>query len=140
MQLSQVQMRSLATTARVAHLATLTSADRPHIVPIVFVIDGAHLMTAIDQKPKRTRDLQRIRNIERTPAISVLIDHYDEDWRRLWWVQLEGTARVLRDSAQIRRPIALLSAKYAQHAADPPAGPVIDMTIDTWRGWAAGEI
>ena len=133
-------MRALVGQARVARLATVDGDGRPHLVPIVFVLDGSHILTAVDQKPKRTRDLQRLRNIARSPDVAVLVDDYDEDWNRLWWVRLDGTARVLRDDRHMRRPIALLRAKYPQHDAAPPAGPVIDIAIETWRGWAAGDI
>ena len=76
--------------ARVARLATVSRDGRPHVVPICFVLDGDTLHTAVDEKPKRTRSLQRLRNIEANPNVEVLIDGYDEDWSRLWWVRLRG--------------------------------------------------
>ncbi len=94
---------------------------RPHVVPICFAIDGDMLYTAVDEKPKRTRRLARLRNIEANPRVEVLVDHYDEDWTRLWWVRLRGTARIVED----RRAVELLAAKYPQYRAEPPAGPVI---------------
>jgi len=88
---------------------------------------------AVDHKPKRTNDLQRLRNIEANPRVSLLADEYTEDWTRLWWVRADGTARVLRGG----EPPAELVAKYPQYANRPPAGPVIHVAVASWRGWAA---
>ena len=108
--------------ARVARLATVGPDGRPHVVPICFVVDGDTLYTAVDEKPKRTRALRRLRNIEANPAVEVLIDHYEEDWSQLWWVRLRGRARVVeRDE----RALELLCAKYEQYRDSPPAGPFV---------------
>jgi PPOX class probable F420-dependent enzyme len=112
--------------APVARLATVDPQGRPHVVPICFAIDGATLYTAVDEKPKRTRRLQRLRNIEANPRVEVLIDRYDDDWSRLWWVRLRGTARVVDDP----RALELLAAKYPQYRERPPAGPVIAVSIE----------
>ncbi len=119
--------------ARVARLATVDASGRPHVVPICFAIEGDTLYTAIDEKPKRTRRLQRLANIEANPIVEVLIDHYEEDWSRLWWVRLRGTARIAED----RHAVELLVAKYAQYREHPPAGPVIAVTIEKRSEWTA---
>lgn len=129
-------MRPRVAAARSARLATADARGQPHVVPVVFALDGDHLWTAVDHKPKSTRDLKRLRNIADQPKVSVLVDHYDEDWSRLWWVRLDGWARVL-DAGQ-DRAIELLRAKYPQYRERSPGGPVIGIAIDTWRGWAAG--
>jgi PPOX class probable F420-dependent enzyme len=119
--------------ARVARLATVDPQGRPHVVPICFAIEGDTLYTAVDEKPKRTRELQRLRNIQANPQVEVLIDEYDEDWSRLWWVRLRGTARILDD----RRAMELLAAKYPQYRERPPAGPVIAVSIEERIEWTA---
>ena len=119
--------------ARVARLATVDPQGRPHAVPICFVVDGEMLYTVVDEKPKRTRRLQRLRNIEENPQIEVLIDHYDEDWSRLWWVRLRGTARIVDDL----HAVGLLAAKYAQYRERPPGGPVIAVSIEERTEWRA---
>ena len=119
--------------ARVARLATVDPRGRPHVVPICFAIDGDTLYSAVDEKPKRTRELQRLRNIEMNPHVEVLIDHYDEDWTRLWWVRLRGSARIADDP----RAVELLIAKYPQYAERPPAGPVIAVSIEERSEWTA---
>jgi PPOX class probable F420-dependent enzyme len=118
---------------RVARLATVGADGRPQVVPICFVLDGSMLYTAVDEKPKRTRRLRRLRNIEANPRVEVLIDHYDDDWSRLWWVRLRGSARIVDDP----RAIELLAAKYPQYRERPPGGPVIAVEIDGRSEWAA---
>jgi PPOX class probable F420-dependent enzyme len=119
--------------ARVARLATVDPHGRPHVVPICFVLERDTLYTAVDEKPKSTRRLQRLRNIEANPRVEVLIDRYDEDWSRLWWVRLRGTARIVDDP----RAVELLTAKYPQYREHPPAGPVIAIAIEERSEWMA---
>jgi PPOX class probable F420-dependent enzyme len=119
--------------ARVARLATVDATGRPHVVPICFAIEGDMLYTAVDEKPKRTRQLRRLANIAANPAVEVLIDHYEEDWTRLRWVRLRGSARIVED----RHAVELLSAKYQQYRDRPPAGPVIAVTIEERSEWTA---
>jgi PPOX class probable F420-dependent enzyme len=135
--LDEATIRERVTTARVARLATVDGDGQPHLVPVVFALDGELLWSAVDSKAKRSRDLKRIRNIRTQPRVSVLIDHYEEDWSRLWWVRLDGDARVLPPS-QWHRPLEHLRARYRQYHAAPPGGPVIEIRVRTWRGWAAG--
>jgi PPOX class probable F420-dependent enzyme len=125
--------------ARVARLATITMAGRPHIVPIVFAVDGDTLYFAVDSKPKRTTDLKRLRNIAANPAVSILVDDYnDTDWARLWWVRVDGIAR-LADHDEAEHAIALLAVKYPQHRATPPAGPVTAVMIERVTEWSGAD-
>jgi PPOX class probable F420-dependent enzyme len=117
----------------VARLATVDSDGRPHVVPICFVIDGSTLYTAIDEKPKRTRRLKRLENIAANPQVEVLVDHYEDDWSRLWWVRLRGRARIVEDP----RAVDLLAAKYDQYRERPPEGPVIAVEIEERHEWTS---
>lgn len=128
-------MRDRVGSARVGRLATVTTDGRPHLVPCCFVLDDATLYTAVDGKPKSTLALRRVANIETTPATSLLIDHYDDEWSTLWWVRLDGAAHVVTDPVTREHAIGLLSAKYPQYVQAPPPGAVIAITVDTWRGW-----
>ena len=119
--------------ARVARLATVGRDGRPHVVPICFVLDGETLYTAVDEKPKRTRQLKRLENIEANPHVEVLIDHYEDDWSRLWWVRLRGTARIVEDP----RAVDLLVAKYPQYAERRPEGPVIAIDVEERSEWTS---
>lgn len=131
------QMRVRVAGARVARLATTGAAGAPHLVPICFALDGERLYSAVDEKPKRTKRLQRLENIRLHPSVSVLVDHYEEDWSRLWWVRLDGTAHPLDDGPEHADALALLMEKYEQYRAQPPTGPVVAVAIERWRGWSA---
>jgi PPOX class probable F420-dependent enzyme len=123
--------------ARVARLATIDPDGRPHLVPIVFALDGETLYSAVDRKPKRSRTLQRIENARVRPDVTVLVDRYDEDWSELWWVRLRGRARVLDEGPERERALELLCAKYPQYAAEPPDGPVLAVDVTEVREWVA---
>ncbi|GAA0466470.1 PPOX class F420-dependent oxidoreductase [Paractinoplanes deccanensis] len=121
----------------VARLATVAADGAPHLVPIVFALAGDVIISAVDGKPKRSRALKRLANIAAEPRVSVLVDHYDSDWRHLWWVRADGVARVREDE-----PAGLpeLIAKYEQYRAAAPAGPYIEITVEKWSMWdAAGH-
>jgi len=100
-------------------------------------LDPDELLVAVDAKPKRHRRLRRIANIEANPAVSLLVDHYDDDWSALWWVRAAGTARVDDAAGTLDRARELLGERYAEHRADPPDGPVIVTMVTRWSGWAA---
>ena len=129
--------RQRLSEARVARLATVAASGRPHVVPVVFALDGDTIFFAVDAKPKRTTDLQRLRNIAVNPAVSLLADHYEEDWTRLWWVRVDGTARVVDDTVERTRALDLLAGRYAQYLEARPQGPVVAITITRITGWAA---
>ena len=122
--------------SRTARLATVSDDGRPHLVPIVFALEGDTLYFAVDAKPKRTTNLQRLKNIAANPAVSVLADHYEEDWKKLWWVRLDGTARIVTDEAEARRATDLLVQRYEQYANARPGGPVVAIHIDRLTGWS----
>jgi PPOX class probable F420-dependent enzyme len=125
------------TTARVARLATTDADGRPHLVPIVFALAGDTLYSAVDRKPKRSRTLRRIENARARPDVTILVDHYEEGWERLWWIRLRGRARVLDAGAERERALGLLAAKYAQYADAPPDGPVLAVDVLETRSWSA---
>ena len=124
--------------ARVARLATADAAGRPHLVPMVFAVDGDTIYSAVDAKPKRTTALRRLANVTANPAVAVLVDSYGEDWDRLWWVRADGSGRVLDPAdAEARRAIALLAGRYPQYREAPPVGPVLAVAVERWSGWSA---
>jgi len=121
----------------VARLATVDPDGRPHLVPIVFALDGDTLYSAVDRKPKRSTTLRRIENARARPDVTVLVDHYEDDWRRLWWIRLRGRARVLDDGDERERALELLAAKYPQYRDEPPDGAVLAVDVVETRGWSA---
>jgi PPOX class probable F420-dependent enzyme len=120
----------------VARLATVGPAGAPHVVPIVFAVigGGSTIISAVDAKPKRTRALQRLANIAAEPRVSVLADHYEADWSRLWWVRADGTARVCDDEPD---GLAELIARYPQYREAKPAGPYLVISVERWTEWSA---
>jgi len=130
--LAESTCRARFAGARVARLAT-ADEGQPHLVPVTFAVADDELFIAVDHKPKTTTNLRRLRNIAANPAVTLLVDQYDEDWTQLWWVRADGVARVL-DTAPAA--VALLVAKYPQYQANPPTGPVIVVRVDRWSGWA----
>jgi PPOX class probable F420-dependent enzyme len=108
-------------------------------VPITFALAGEVLYSAVDSKPKRSRRLKRIENARARPEVTVLVDGYEEDWSRLWWLRLRGTARVLERGDEFDRALSLLGDKYEQYRANPPGGPVLALDVTERREWAAAR-
>ena len=107
----------LIRSARVAHLATADSAGKPLVIPICFVFDGKRIYSPIDEKPKRIapRKLKRLRNIEANPQVSLVIDRWNEDWRKLAYILVSGRAKILLAGQNHRRAVSLLRRKYRQY-------------------------
>ena len=135
---------ALLRDARVGRLATADASGQPLVVPVCFAFDGARCYSAVDAKPKRTRELRRLKNIAANPHVSLVVDVWDEDWSKLCWVIVEARAAVLDEGVELRRAIDLLVAKYPQYRAmglDGTQGAVIALTPDrvlTWRGGSPG--
>jgi PPOX class probable F420-dependent enzyme len=128
-------------SARVGRMATVTPDDRPHIVPFVFALveeaDTLRVYWVVDRKPKRSPLVQRIRNLERNPAVEFVVDGYDEDWTRLWWVRCSGTGRVVDADDEGAAALDELIEKYPQYGSAPPPGPVVAIDVDRITGWDA---
>jgi PPOX class probable F420-dependent enzyme len=132
-------IRAKLETARVARLATLDANRTPHMVPICFAYDGSVFYSAIDRKPKQVpaSRLARLRNIKETPQVALLVDQYDEDWTRLWYVLVGGEAELVSVSAEHKRAIQRLRAKYPQYdedmlADDDPVLRITPVPITAW--------
>ncbi len=131
-------------TARVGRLATVDAASRPAVVPFCFaVLDGDEpvVVSVLDEKPKRVTDanLARVRNIQSNPAVSFVVDRYDEDWSRLAFVQIRGRAAVVEPGASIHaRAIDALRAKYSQYRTmaigERPVIVIAELRGHSWRG------
>lgn len=140
--MDQGEARRRFAEGRVGRIATVGSDGLPDLVPIVFVVEpdaatgGDTIYTAVDPKPKSTRDLVRLRNIRNEPRVQVLVDEYTEDWHRLWWVRADGVARIAAAGAERTRAIELLLAKYPQYQElRGEFGPAILVKVVRWTGW-----
>ncbi|MGP4083877.1 TIGR03668 family PPOX class F420-dependent oxidoreductase [Streptomyces sp. KR55] len=121
----------------VARLATADAGGVPHVVPVTFAVHNDVVYFAVDDKPKSTWDLRRLRNIRENPSVTALVDHYDEDWSTLWWARADGRGEVLEDGQERLSAVELLCGKYGQYAHSPPRGPAVAIRVDRWSGWAA---
>jgi PPOX class probable F420-dependent enzyme len=135
---SPEEARARFAAARVARLATADAAGRPHLVPIAFAVVGDTIYSAVDAKPKRSRALRRLANVHENPAVSLLVDHWDEeDWERLWWVRADGEGRVLSPAEpEAGRAVELLRERYPRQR---DAGEVLAVDVARWSGWAAND-
>ncbi|WP_328773555.1 TIGR03668 family PPOX class F420-dependent oxidoreductase [Streptomyces sp. NBC_00286] len=142
--MDEAEARRRFAEARVARLATSDAEGHPHLVPLVFAVRGDEIVTAIDWKPKRPGRMKRLDNIAVHPEVCLLVDAYDEDWDRLWWVRVDGTAHVVQPDAseqdardEYAAAIELLRQKYAQYRQRPPGGPVVVISVRRRHGWRA---
>ncbi|ASW92594.1 TIGR03668 family PPOX class F420-dependent oxidoreductase [Mycobacterium marseillense] len=133
--------RARFTESPVARLGTVTPGGAPHLVPVVFAVaadpvSGQDVVyTAVDAKPKTTRRLRRLANIDANPLVSLLVDHYADDWTRLWWVRVDGVATVHDDGQALEVGRRLLRAKYPQYQSVSLDGPVIAVAVHRWSSW-----
>ena len=137
MRLTEEEAQVRLGTARVARLATAGGDGQPHLVPVTFAVDGDLIYTAVDHKPKKSTNLRRLRNIRENPRVALLADHYDEDWDLLWWARVDGWASVVEDELALEHPLDVLADRYEQYRGNRPAGPVIVIQVDRWKGWSS---
>lgn len=122
--------------APVARLARM-SPDGPRIVPVTFVWHAGTAVWAVDDvKPKRGRELRRLRDLAADPRVALLADHYEDDWSALWWVELRGTASTL-EGEPAEAALDALAARYPAYLRARPPGPVIAIQPDRWTWWSA---
>jgi PPOX class probable F420-dependent enzyme len=125
----------------VAVLATAGPDAVPHVVPVVFAVgsgpDGAKIYTAVDAKRKSTHRLRRLANIAANPRVSLLVDHYDDDWSQLWWVRADGVAEIHDTGEEMAIGYALLRHKYRQYDRIALDGPVVTVDVQRWSSWQA---
>jgi PPOX class probable F420-dependent enzyme len=137
MRIEPAEARDRFVRSPVLRLATAGADGRPHLVPCTFAVDGSgRIVIGIDNKPKASANLRRLRNISENPRVSLLVDHYADDWTQLWWVRADGTAAVAAAGAEQAGHWDLLRARYPQYEGQVLVGPVIVVTVERWSGWA----
>jgi PPOX class probable F420-dependent enzyme len=131
----ELEARRRVGAARVGRLATVRADGTPHVVPICFTIVGDRVVSAVDEKPKTTPKLQRLANVEANPAVTLLVDHYEDDWTRIWWVRADGRARVVEQGPVRDDAVAALRSKYEQYERVGITGAVLVIDVERWSGW-----
>jgi len=121
----------------VAMLATVGADGAPHLVPVVFAVHDDVVYSAVDAKRKSTQRLRRLANIEANPKVSMLVDHYDNDWTQLWWVRADGIAAIHYSGEEMATGYALLRKKYLQYQRVALDGPVVTVDVQRWASWQA---
>jgi PPOX class probable F420-dependent enzyme len=125
---------------RVGRLATVRANGTPHVVPFVFAVEhhagsGERLYWAVDHKAKSSDRITRLDNIAANPSVEAVADHYEDDWRGLWWVRATGAAAVVTDDKERAHGLELLAAKYPQYREAVPAGDVVRIDVEAWSWW-----
>lgn len=131
------QLRGRFGSSPVARLATVRPDGAPHLIPVMFAVDGDTVWLVVDAKPKRTTRLQRLTNLRHEPRCALLVDHYEEDWNRLWWVRADGVATVVDEPGAGHPGLVALIERHPQYRVQPPAGPLVVVTVDRWSGWSS---
>ena len=130
-----------AARAEVGRIATVRPDGTPHVVPLVFALvrrgDRVTLYWAVDDKPKRSTELTRLENLRANPSAEVVVDAYDDDWSRLWWVRLRGSGRLVDDDAERASAVDALADKYARYRTRPPSGDVVAIDVHQVWSWSA---
>jgi PPOX class probable F420-dependent enzyme len=129
--------RRFLESARVAHLGLLDDQDRPRVLPVTFALAEGAVWSAIDQKPKRAGEPARVRFLRRRPEAALTVDHYDDDWERLAWVQLLGRVDVLEGVAS-RVAMDALATKYEPYREEAPPGPLLRLEVERVLHWRVG--
>jgi len=137
MRLEPSQARERFVRSGVVRLATANEEGQPHVVPCTFAVDDAgRIVIGIDNKPKTSVNLRRLANIAENPRVSLLADHYSDDWEQLWWARADGVATIERAGAEHAAHWQLLRGRYPQYEGQILDGPVIVVQVSTWSGWA----
>jgi PPOX class probable F420-dependent enzyme len=122
-------------SAPIGRFGTVRPDGLPHLVPITFALVEGCAVHMIDNKPKTTQRLQRLENVEGRPVASLLVDHYEEDWSKLWWVRIDGGVKVETEGDRWRSARLALKLKYRQYRNSPPTGPAIFLFIERVTHW-----
>lgn len=131
--MDEAEARRRFAAGRVARLATVARDGRPRVVPCCFVLDADIVYSAVDEKPKTSPDLARLRDMAAHPDVTFVVDHYTEDWTKVWWARVRGIAR-MADGDEEMRAVTLLREKYPQYQ-DHQLARVVAVDVTEVRGW-----
>lgn len=130
---------ALLREAPLGHLSTSSASGRPHVIPFCFACDGVSIYSVLDAKPKAAElhKLRRVRNILENPRVAVVLDHYEADWSKLWYLLIHGRAELLESGAEATEAVRILREKYPQYRnMDIDGNPVVKITPQRATGWS----
>ena len=136
--MDEPELRRRFASRPVARLATVRPDGGPHVVPLVFVLVGDVIYSAVDAKPKRSVRLQRLANVASESRCSLLVDHYEDDWSKLWWVRADGEASIV-EPAMASEGLSALMEQHPQYRVSAPPGPLLAVRVARWVGWSAEQ-
>jgi PPOX class probable F420-dependent enzyme len=125
-------------SSRVAHLGLLDEDDHPRVLPVTFALAEGAVWSAIDRKPKRAAEPARVRFLRRRPEAALTVDHYEDDWERLAWVQLLGRVELV-DAGAAPAAMDALAVRYEQYREEPPPGPLLRLEVARVLHWKVGS-
>ncbi len=129
---------ALLGSSPVGRLATVDRSGEPYAVPICFLVVGDRVYSVVDEKPKRTQRLKRVRNIEETGRATLIVDHYEHDWQQLGWVMLRGDASIIEAGPEHTEAVSALRARYLQYRAMAlDDAPMLRIEVDHATEWWA---
>jgi coenzyme F420-0:L-glutamate ligase/coenzyme F420-1:gamma-L-glutamate ligase len=119
-------LKTIINKSRIGRLATVDLECKPHVIPVVFVFDNDRncYFIPIDEKTKRSRpeNLKRVKNIQENPNIALLLDEYNEDWTKLYFIMIRGKGSILggkkleqNEMLILEKAHKLLCDKYPQY-------------------------
>lgn len=126
-------------SSRVGRLGLIDDGDRPRVLPVTFAVACESIYSAIDRKPKRTGAPARLRYLRRRPEVALTVDHYEDDWSTLAWVQVLGRVAIV-DPTEDERGMNALASKYEPYRREPPPGPLLVLTPERALHWRAGTL
>lgn len=134
------KLKSLITDSSIAYLSTVSHKGHPHIVPICFVLLDQNFYSLLDNKPKNVQilKLRRVQNIISNPKVALIVNHYEDDWDKLWHVLIKGNGSIVANELERRAAIKSLKQKYEQYLhMDVDLNPVIKIKPTNIVSWGA---
>ena len=133
-----VKLKSLITGSSIAYQSTVSHKGHPHIVPICFVLLDQNFYSLLDNKPKNVQPLKlkRVQNIISNPKVTLIVNHYEDDWDKLWHVLIKGNGSVVSNELERMAAIKSLKQKYVQYLhMDVDLNPVIKIRPTNITSW-----
>jgi PPOX class probable F420-dependent enzyme len=128
--------RELLEHGRVARLGFVDDGDHPRVQPVTYALSREEIWSAIDAKPKSSREPARLRYLRRRAHAALTVDRYSDDWSELAWVQVLGAVEIV-EAADAPEAMDALREKYEPYRESSPPGPLIRLRPRRALWWSA---